>query len=103
MDYYTASEMDKAALCASTFQDMSRSIVACKQQGAKDPLGNHLGTHTCDLVYWQIPLAEAHKKLMPGIPSGGVGVGTREPLFKKPGISSPSKFCIMSITYVFNF
>ena len=51
MDYYTASEMDKAALCASTFQDMSRSIVACKQQGAKDPLGNHLGTHTCDLVY----------------------------------------------------
>lgn len=46
MEYYTAGEMDKAALCAPTFQDMSRSTVACKQQGANDPLGNHLGTHT---------------------------------------------------------
>lgn len=85
MEHYTASEMDKAALCAPTFQDMSRSVVACKQRGAKDPLGNHLGTHTCDLMYRQIPLAGAHKKLMPGIPSGGVGVGvgTREPLFTR--------------------
>ena len=30
MEYYTASEMDKAALCAPTFQGMSQYIVACK-------------------------------------------------------------------------